>query len=111
MLYEEFLLRLAELVEECEDQSFYLCHFCDEVEYQLRGLASTSLSKYARPAKQMLKEHPQWLGLIADHAECLKIRIHEIEAEHGAFIDYLGSILPYTRPNERRVAWLREEAA
>lgn len=111
MLYKEFLLRLAELVEESEDQSFYLCHFCDEVKCQLNGIDSPLLNKYARAANQMLQEHPQWVGHIADHAVGLKTSIHEIEAEHGTFIGYLGDLMPYTRPNARRAAWLREEAA
>lgn len=72
MLYKEFLLRLAELVEESEDHSFYLCHFCDEIDYRLKAGGGGSAVGEAIAARRMLREHPQWVGHIADHAAYLK---------------------------------------
>lgn len=110
MLYKEFLLRLAELVEESDDPLFYLCSFCDEVRFHLSGVAGAEMGE-AAAAYQMLQAHPQWMGIIADHAAYLKKRIHKVETRKGTFGNYVRGRWPALSRNARRVAWLREEAA
>lgn len=108
MTYKEFLLRLAELVEESDDTGFYLCHFCGHVR---RGAdAAVLYTGEIIAASKMLLENPQCRVQITTHADTLKTRILELEECEGEFGVYVAGRWPGFTHNTRRVLWLREEA-